>query len=42
MLSIDLRGNLAVITGASGMLGRVMARTFADCGADLVLHYYRN
>lgn len=42
MLTIDLRGNLAVITGASGMLGRVIARTFADCGADLVLHYYRN
>ena len=42
MLSIDLRGNLAVITGASGMLGRVMARTFADCGADLVLHYFHN
>lgn len=42
MLTIDLRGHLAVITGASGMLGRVMARTFADCGADLVLHYYSN
>ncbi|MBQ6042324.1 MAG: SDR family oxidoreductase [Oscillospiraceae bacterium] len=42
MLTIDLRGNLAVITGASGMLGRVIARTFADCGADLVLHYYHN
>ena len=40
MLTIDLRGNLAVITGASGMLGRVIARTFADCGADLVLHYF--
>ena len=40
MLTIDLRGHLAVITGASGMLGRVMARTFADCGADLVLHYF--
>ena len=42
MLSIDLRGHLALITGASGMLGRVIARTFADCGADLVLHYHRN
>lgn len=42
MLTIDLRGNLAVITGASGMLGRVIARTFADCGADLVLHYFQN
>lgn len=41
MLMIDLRGHLAVITGASGMLGRVIARTFADCGADLVLHYYK-
>lgn len=40
MLTIDLRGHLAVITGASGMLGRVMARTFAECGADLVLHYF--
>ena len=40
MLTIDLRGHLAVITGASGMLGRVIARTFADCGADLVLHYF--
>ena len=42
MLTIDLRGHLALITGASGMLGRVMARTFADCGADLVLHYHQN
>ncbi|MBQ8920912.1 MAG: SDR family oxidoreductase [Oscillospiraceae bacterium] len=42
MLSIDLRGHIALITGASGMLGRVMARTFADCGADLVLHYHKN
>ncbi len=40
MLQIDLRGHIAVITGASGMLGRVMARTFADCGADLALHYF--
>ncbi|MCQ2417082.1 MAG: SDR family oxidoreductase [Oscillospiraceae bacterium] len=42
MLKIDLRGHLAIITGASGMLGRVMAKTFADCGADLVLHYFHN
>ncbi len=40
MLQIDLRGHTAVITGASGMLGRVMAKVFADCGADLVLHYF--
>ncbi len=40
MLSIDLRGHAAVVTGASGMLGRVIARVFAECGADLVLHYH--
>ena len=39
MLSIDLRGHTALITGASGMLGRVIARTFAECGANLILHY---
>lgn len=41
MLNIDLNGHVAVITGASGMLGRVMAQVFAQCGADLALHYYR-
>lgn len=40
MLKIDLSGHIAVITGASGMLGRVMASVFAECGADLALHYY--
>lgn len=29
MIPIDLTGKLAVITGASGQLGRVMARTLA-------------
>ena len=42
MLEIDLRGHTAIITGASGMLGRVIARTFAECGANLILHYHKN
>ena len=42
MLKIDLTGKLAVITGASGQLGRVMARTLADCGADIAVHYNSN
>lgn len=42
MLSIDLRGHTALITGASGMLGRVIASVFADCGANLILHYHKN
>ncbi len=39
MLNINLTGKLAVVTGAAGQLGRVMARTLADCGADVVVHY---
>lgn len=42
MLKIDLTGRLAVITGATGQLGRVMADVFSDCGADIALHYNRN
>ncbi len=42
MLQIDLSGKIAVVTGASGQLGRVMARTLAQCGADVAVHYHRN
>jgi 3-oxoacyl-[acyl-carrier protein] reductase len=42
MLQIDLSGKTALLTGASGQLGRVMARTLAGCGADLVLHYHQD
>lgn len=41
-LQLDLEGHLAVITGATGQLGRVMARTLAACGADVVVHYHQN
>ena len=42
MLQIDLSGKIALLTGASGQLGRVMARTLAVSGADLILHYHRD
>ena len=42
MLSINLAGKIAVVTGASGELGRVMCRTLADCGANIAIHYFRN
>jgi 3-oxoacyl-[acyl-carrier protein] reductase len=42
MLPIDLTGKIAVVTGASGQLGRVLARTLARCGADVALHYFRH
>ncbi len=41
MLSIDLSGRLAVVTGASGDLGRVMARTLAQAGANVALTYLK-
>ena len=34
---LDLKGRRAFITGASGVLGRMMANTLAELGADLVL-----
>ena len=42
MIQIDLSGKLALITGATGELGRVMARTLARSGADVVVHYHTN
>jgi 3-oxoacyl-[acyl-carrier protein] reductase len=42
MLQIDLSGKTVLLTGASGQLGRVMARTLAMSGADLILHYHRD
>ncbi|MGI8746912.1 MAG: SDR family NAD(P)-dependent oxidoreductase [Deinococcus sp.] len=41
-MQIDLRGHLALVTGGSGQLGRVMCRTLAGCGADVVVHYHQN
>ncbi|RED60551.1 SDR family NAD(P)-dependent oxidoreductase [Cohnella phaseoli] len=41
-MQIDLSCRTALITGATGQLGRIMARTLADCGANLVIHYHEN
>jgi len=41
MLKIDLSGRTALVTGASGELGRAIARTLARCGADVALHYHQ-
>ena len=42
MLQLDLTGRIALITGASGQLGRRMAHVLSDCGADIVVHYHGN
>ena len=39
-MNIDLTGKVALVTGASGELGRVITRTLADCGADVAIHYH--
>jgi 3-oxoacyl-[acyl-carrier protein] reductase len=39
-LRLELGGRVALVTGASGELGRVIARTLAACGADVALHYF--
>lgn len=41
-MKIDLSGKLAVVTGGAGQLGRVMCRSLADCGADVVIVYHRS
>lgn len=42
MLQLDLSRRVALVTGATGQLGRVMARTLASCGADVGVHYHQN
>jgi 3-oxoacyl-[acyl-carrier protein] reductase len=40
MLNLDLTGKTAVITGATGELGRVITKTLADCGAAVGIVYH--
>ncbi len=42
MIPIDLSGKIALVTGASGELGQVMAVTLARSGADVAVHYHHN
>jgi 3-oxoacyl-[acyl-carrier protein] reductase len=41
-MEINLKGRIAVVSGATGQLGRVMAATLVSCGADVALLYLRN
>jgi len=40
-MKIDLSNKIALVTGGSGELGRVMVRTLAKCGADVAVHYHK-
>ena len=41
-MNIDLTNKVALVTGATGDLGRVMVRTLAECGAKVAVHYHKN
>jgi 3-oxoacyl-[acyl-carrier protein] reductase len=42
MLHIDLAEKIAVVTGGSGELGRMIVRVLAGCGAAVAIHYFHN
>jgi 3-oxoacyl-[acyl-carrier protein] reductase len=42
MISIDLSGRTALITGATGELGRTITRTFVSAGANVAVHYLKS
>lgn len=39
-MEINLKGKNALITGASGGIGRTIARTLSECGANVAVHYH--
>jgi 3-oxoacyl-[acyl-carrier protein] reductase len=41
-MEIDLSNKNAVVTGSTGELGRTMARSLAECGANIGLCYFKN
>ena len=42
MLTLDLFGKTALVTGGAGQLGRAIVRTLADCGAAVAIHYHHS
>ncbi len=42
MLNLDMKGRTVIITGGTGQLGRVISKTFAECNADVIIHYHSN
>lgn len=42
MIPLGLSGRTALVTGATGQLGRAIVRVLGACGADVAVHYHRN
>jgi 3-oxoacyl-[acyl-carrier protein] reductase len=42
MIPLDLSGKIALVTGGSSDLGKVMVRVLAQSGADVAIHYHNN
>jgi len=42
MTSPDLKGRLALVTGASGGIGRATCLALADLGCSIAAHYFSN
>lgn len=40
MISVDLQGHLAVVTGGAGQIGRVICKTLAKAGCHVAVHYF--
>jgi len=41
-MEINLKGHVSLVTGGSGQLGRVIVRTLADCGSNVIIHFHQN
>ena len=41
-MNIDLRNQVALVTGSSGGIGKAIACELAACGAKVVVHYFSN
>lgn len=42
MITIDLSGKTALVTGSTGQLGRTLAKRLAQSGANVILNYHSN